>query len=809
MDYIGTKLNSFTAGALGSISTSARKIREDSQPAPDEQMDDNVETLAKTKATGAIYARPQALSPLAGGIPFGGDTFSHPGGYARPPPPIGFRTDLIEQDKQRHSGSRQPPIIHSSTPIRQMPTGGDFGPVHKSESDESLYQADTWTRLWFQRVMILSCIRLLLFIRKVYEDFQATKAYNLTGQTGHFLIAAATLFLPTIIFTTYRVSRYLQVVLPPLRALAPAQQPNTQSDNQKQTTSSSDVTKQSGNFKKLVRDSPSADDDAQLTRALMSSPSGSSNIQQSTTTRPVVANNDDDGLVTARQTPTNLDEFHDSKSQQESAIELDRSSSIKDLSSQQMVEFNTPPSATHKPKLESVDVDKLGNLPDKETTRVVIGASEQILHGSLFVFWQLKRQVDVLGYLVERACLWRKPRDIEKEELDRLRTGSDGLEWFQDFYAAFLAIMMQVYTLGLHWSSGGASTHGPAKASAPIVGSSSPLASDSGEFAISQSARAISNTFSQQALIGDALGSKDLLIMSELIVSSAVVLSLLVAVRRRDDGPLTLGLSMIGWGSLFSARIIIIALAFVHIGWRIMLALVVVQVLGITIWIYKIAIDSHNDKPSERELEAKWDEETAAELTTSQAIGLKQSKSTQPTKADDKQDERQAGAGGLTSGPTNNWSAMEHVVLLAQILTLFAIPSLFYWPIMFNLKLHLRPFKYLVLILTQNFLLIPAIWLTISQSSATTPGQLYLLGAVGAFSIVGFIFVSLYISCKPSLTEYFARADEIFNEGEKAGIYFEFCSRVFKMPDLSKHSFRRLMNQSEKIVEEQYIEDDS
>uniref|UniRef100_A0A6G1SK38 XK-related protein n=1 Tax=Aceria tosichella TaxID=561515 RepID=A0A6G1SK38_9ACAR len=859
MEFVSDKVTSFTGTALSEVRS--KWIHQQQQ-----QPDQTQETIASDSNAIQTQQVPLGLtgrgsmaktnannhdnngSPLAGGFPFGGDSHSRRRSAFPPAPPIGFRTDLLlaQTDASRHqpgsvpkpgsapADSQAPPP--SSVQLQARPE------VPLDVSSESLYQGDAWSRLWFQRVMILCLLRLLLFIRKVYEDFQATKVYNLTGQQGHFIIAATTLFMPTIVFTIYRVARYLQLTLPPLRANKQELPSSPQKRETGPTKRAEDAaTAATVTHSKSISSTraTSNDEDAQLRRALMSSPDQSGGMST-----PVGggASAEDDGLVTARQTPTNMEEFHDSKSQQGSIVEAAPDSGLEGrgaaTQSVQPAPPRPPPRRSNDgetaatAKLESINVDKMGDLPDRETVRVFVGASEQLLHGVLFIFWQLKRQVDVMGYLVDRACLWRKPAEREKEELNRMNCHRDGLEWFQDFYAAFLAILAQVYTLGLHWSSskGGGEPSSEMKhlSATQLNAATSGLGSGTSEGpssgADSSASRVVSSILSTQAF---ALAGKDVLLMSELIVSSAVVFSLLICVRRRDDGPLTLGLSMLGWGSLFAARIIIIALAFVHIGWLIMLPLVVLHIVAISGWIYSIALDSHNNLASEMDDEAIWDEEAAieqqqqrerqdaielneaapSEVTTTMDQSARQLSPTPMANNEQQQLEQQTVTTQRTRSITSNWSVLEHLVLLAQILTLFAIPSLFYWPIMFNLKLHLRPFKYLVLVLTQNFLLIPAIWFTISAQASATPGQLYLLGAVGAFSIVGFIFVSLYVACKPSLTEYFARADELFNEAEKSGIYYEFCSRVFRMPDLSKGAFRRLMNQTEEIIEEQQQEE--
>lgn len=688
MDLLSEKAQSVAGHALSVISDKSHKKKQNIS------MDEGTKAQSTSAVAVEIHSNqrgaPRTTRHARGA--FGGD--SHP---YESPPPIGFSIRPSDVSNERVSS------------------------IPRAESDPSLYEGNTWSKLWFQRLMLLSLIRVLVFIRKLYEDFHATKAYRASGQIGYFIVAALTLFLPTIIFTTYRLCRYLQGVLPSLRPI-------------------NDVCPYPNDVK---------------THGTPLDQENSSNLGNER-----INNQDEmDGLVTARQTPVppnsgNEEEFHDSKSQLESKGAQESAQVVQRLM----------------PATESVQISKLGDIPDKDTTRVVIGSSEQILHGVLFIFWQIKRQVDVIGYLVERSCLWRKPSNDEIREIELLRTGSDGLEWFQDFYAAFLAILIQVYTLGIHWKG---DSQYSGRQLVPS-GLDSVLASHStDELAVSNAAKAVSEVLTNREIVGSMSGGHDLLILSELLVSSAVIASLLIAVRRKDDGPLTLGLSMLGWGAIFASRIIIIALAFVHVGWVIMASLVMLHTLGVTIWIYKIAVDSHNQRPSENET-LIWERESESEM-------------------------KREGNGHWWT--IKGWSTMEHLILLIQIYTLFALPSLFYWPIMFNLRFHCRPLKYLVVILTENFLLIPAVWFSIS--AAATLGQWYLLGAVGAFSIVGFIFVFLYVSCKPTLTDYFARADHIFNAAEQSGIYFEFCSRVFKMPNLEDIKFKRLMRQTEELEAEE------
>lgn len=738
MDALSGKLNTYAGRAVSSVNEFKRKQQERHS----EDRTDSV-TDGSTQVTAAAQRRDIPARDLNLGFAFGTD--STRGTNSLPPPPVGWRPDLPNTPGQLTRSS----IIQPSR--------------HDSGSSDSLYQGDVWSKLWFQRVMILTLIRLVVFIRKVYEDYKATKTYGaMPDYIGQFIISAATLILPTAVFTVYRVSRYLQITLPSSR------------NNSARLSADTSLPADSGIAERSRSSvSPSQrESTVQETRALLNS--------------PIPGRLDEEGYGTARQTPVD-----DTETPNVVKEETDQASpnQLLGASEQTTVKSSTKELSKRIENFqETVNINKLGNLPDKETTRIAIGTSEQFLHGVLYIFWQLKRQVDVLSYLVDRACLWRKPSEHEKEELSRLQIGSDGLEWFQDFYAAFLAILTQVYILGISWSFNNGTKDGLGMSTTSFRSANTDLTS-------AQSGTVETGIkFVEDIVAGkenSASSQRDVLIFSEFIVSLFVVSSLLIAVRRRDDGPLTLLLSTLGWGLIFASRIIIIALAFVHIGVKIMIACILIHIIGIAIWVYKIALDSHNGKKGESE-EWRW---TIEDGKIDEPI----TENTNSVEMEPTSDSSEPNIERKDLAPTKQWSVVEHLVLLTQIFTLFAVPSLFYWPIMFNLKLHYRPFKYLVLILSENFLLIPAIWYSLPQTSTVWPW--YLMIAVGSFSIGGFLFIAIYIACKPSMTEYFARADQLFNEAERAGIYFEFCSRVFRMPDLGTEAFSRLTNQTQKTVD--------
>ncbi|CAG2122532.1 unnamed protein product, partial [Medioppia subpectinata] len=104
----------------------------------------------------------------------------------------------------------------------------------------------------------------------------------------------------------------------------------------------------------------------------------------------------------------------------------------------------------------------------------------------------------------------RSPKTEEQEDIVSMQRNAEVLEFFEDFYAGFLQILLQLYILLLQ------------------------LAKTDG--------------FETKVLIGELIGS------------GLCVLSMMIAVRRRDDGPLTAVLSFVGWLSLFVSRVIVFSL---------------------------------------------------------------------------------------------------------------------------------------------------------------------------------------------------------------------------------------------------------
>ena len=69
----------------------------------------------------------------------------------------------------------------------------------------------------------------------------------------------------------------------------------------------------------------------------------------------------------------------------------------------------------------------------------------EFVHGLLFVPWQIKRHLDGLYFSSKELCSYRTVTSEENYQLIMLDYEAEKLEFFQDFYAGFLQIVLQLY----------------------------------------------------------------------------------------------------------------------------------------------------------------------------------------------------------------------------------------------------------------------------------------------------------------------------------------------------------------------------
>lgn len=351
----------------------------------------------------------------------------------------------------------------------------------------------------------------------------------------------------------------------------------------------------------------------------------------------------------------------------------------------------------------------------------------KMINGFLLFPWQIKRYLDVLHFAAQRVCLWRPPNGEEKMNLQSIQRTSETLEFFEDLYAGFLQILLQTYLFIL---------------------------------AIMTS--------------GEDEGKKQLFRATTLVSSGLSIISMLIAVRRRDDGPMTMVFSKLGWSTLFISRILCISLATSAVGSLVSL-IVLLHVAGVTWWVYKIAVDSHK----------------LTDTGPPQASSPSSIYPTAPPAGGDFNAVGDHSATQITRKPC---------FTLLLVLLFFGIPSLLIWPMMFQLRQRKRPYIYLAIITLENALLL-TIWFF-----GPKPLQGDSLSMLGITALVctgsGVLFLLLYLCCKPSGTDeqvlykirversldttgsakaFTGQANRSIN-ATKYGIYYEFCDLVFRLP---------------------------
>lgn len=239
-----------------------------------------------------------------------------------------------------------------------------------------------------------------------------------------------------------------------------------------------------------------------------------------------------------------------------------------------------------------------------------------------------------------------------------------------------------------------------------------------------------------------------------MVTSGLAILMLMSHLRRKDDGPLTMVLSWLGWPLLITARVLVFSLIANQIHYWLFL-LCSLHVLFFSFWVYNIAIESHGISSSSAQ---------------------------------------------TSSAPFE--SRRKRVSLAVLVIFFFGIPSLFYWPIMFQLKEGRRPLIYLLIIILENLLLL-ALWFgfQVKIEPSLTDQQVYLIAAVVAATLGGVFFISVYVFCKPKYTDQVVSYEIRQNRNDlypslhkltdyetrptnahEYGVYFDFCEIVFKLP---------------------------
>ncbi|XP_055943460.1 uncharacterized protein LOC129973102 isoform X2 [Argiope bruennichi] len=298
----------------------------------------------------------------------------------------------------------------------------------------------------------------------------------------------------------------------------------------------------------------------------------------------------------------------------------------------------------------------------------------KVVHGLLLVPWQIKGRVEVLQFSAQRVCQKRPLTPDELEEKSLLERQAQALEFFEEFYAGLIQILLQLYII----------------------------------------ITSLDGNTEYKALTG------------EIIASGLTLMSMMTAVKRRDDGILTGFLSITGWMSIMISRSVSIALATTVIqSWMVIVCLL--HAVFISFWITFIAVRTYYEE-----------------------------------------------------SPTIRFTKKRKLALFFVIFAVFGLPSLTYWPIMFELKKNKRPLIFLFILLVENILFI-GLWGVYKEQTAFAKHDHVLVFLAGGLFIIGALFILFYICCKPKYTDQVVYHDMKVCNADSFGMYFDFCDVAFKL----------------------------
>ncbi|GBM11835.1 hypothetical protein AVEN_26764-1 [Araneus ventricosus] len=298
----------------------------------------------------------------------------------------------------------------------------------------------------------------------------------------------------------------------------------------------------------------------------------------------------------------------------------------------------------------------------------------KFVHGLLLVPWQIKGRVEVLQFSAQRVCQKRPLTPDELEEKSLLERQAQALEFFEEFYAGLIQMLLQLYI---------------------IINS-------------------LDGHMEYKALTG------------EIIASGLTLMSMMAAVKRKDDGILTGFLSVTGWMSIMISRSVSIALATTVIhSWMVIVCLL--HAIFISFWVTFIAVKTYYEE-----------------------------------------------------SPTIRFTKKRKIALFFVIFAVFGLPSLTYWPIMFELKKNKRPLIFLFILLVENILFI-SLWGIYKEQTTFARHDHVLVFLAGGLFIVGALFILFYICCKPKYTDQVVYHDMKVCNADSFGMYFDFCDVAFKL----------------------------
>ncbi|XP_015784480.1 uncharacterized protein LOC107362013 [Tetranychus urticae] len=324
-----------------------------------------------------------------------------------------------------------------------------------------------------------------------------------------------------------------------------------------------------------------------------------------------------------------------------------------------------------------------------------------LINGLLLVPWQVKQCLDTLHYSAQRICdrVWSV---YDAKVVFSMGVDCDLLEFFEDMFSGFLGICLQLYIILVNWG-----------------------------------------------WTGEEMQDTKL-VTGELIGSILSLLSMLEAIRRRDDRFLSSLYVRLGWISMFMSRALAICLATTIIkSW--IIVIIFAHAIAINSWVFYIARQSYIDVIL-NDLEAILDWKIAF------------------------------GRGRL--------------LLWLLSFVIYGLPSIIYWPLMFQMKDAGRTQLFLVIILIEN-VCFGAIWTVgVCSYQITTISfnhLVYVNLTLLIMTLFSIFWLLRYLHHKPYNVDKKVLMKILNEEGETQeevaldyGVSYIFYSKVFALPTFNQ-----------------------
>lgn len=97
-------------------------------------------------------------------------------------------------------------------PDQEIPLSGEESPLREHLAEVTGFRVlKLFKMIAFQKLMILSIYRLILYINKLYQDVNTAKEYFSEKDFYFFIISIITLITPPLVYSIYLIGKWLMI----------------------------------------------------------------------------------------------------------------------------------------------------------------------------------------------------------------------------------------------------------------------------------------------------------------------------------------------------------------------------------------------------------------------------------------------------------------------------------------------------------------------------------------------------------------------------------------------------------------------